>query len=123
VPADLPDEDVCLLSTRGRRTGRTHTIEIWYARAADGATLYLLAGGGERADWVRNLRAEPAVTVRIGGRTWPATARVVTDPEERGRGAHLVHAKYQPGYGGDLTRWRDSATLVAVTVTVTVADP
>jgi hypothetical protein len=31
----------------------------------------------ERAQWVQNLRALPRVTVRLGRRSFPATARVV----------------------------------------------
>ena len=103
---------VCHLSTTGRVTGRVHTIEIWFA--AEGDTVYLL--GGDRADWVLNLRADPAVTVRIGDRTWAATARVVTDESDRDLPARLVYAKYQPGYGGDLSSWRDGALLVALTL-------
>ena len=47
----------CYLTTRGRRTGRPHTIEIWFV--AVGATAYLMAGGRDRSDWVRNLMADP----------------------------------------------------------------
>ena len=108
---ELAAEDFCYLSTTGRLTGRVHTIEIWFA--AEGSTLWLLAGS-ERADWVRNLQAQPSVEVRVADRTWAASARVVTDPAEREEGARLVHAKYQPGYSGDLTSWRDRATVVAI---------
>lgn len=105
-------EDFCYLTTRGRVTGRDHTIEIWFA--AKGSTLYLLSGGGFRSDWVRNIRAEPQVTVRIGDQVWPATARIVDDPAERGAAADAVFAKYQPGYGGDLAAWRAAAIPVAI---------
>lgn len=97
-------------------SGRPHTIEIWFARR--GATLYLLSGGGGRADWVRNLRQEPRVTVRIGRRDRRALAargRVLEpgSPEDR-EARRLVYDKYRAGYGGDLTRWRDTALPVAV---------
>lgn len=36
------DEDFCYLTTRGRVSGQPHEIEIWFA--ADGETLYMLAG-------------------------------------------------------------------------------
>ena len=54
-------DDYCYLTTTGRRSGRPHRIEIWYARS--GETLYLLAGGGRPSDWVRNRLADPAVSV------------------------------------------------------------
>ena len=69
------DRRVCHLQTIGRVSGRWRTIEIWFA--TDGERIYLLAGGRDRAHWVRNLRADPRVRVRIGGQTVPATARVI----------------------------------------------
>jgi deazaflavin-dependent oxidoreductase (nitroreductase family) len=109
------DLDFCYLTTRGRVTGRPHEIEIWFAR--DGDTLYLLSGGGDRADWVRNLRAQPVVTVRIGDVTNAARARVVEDgTTENGHARRLVFEKYQPQYGGDLRGWRDTAVAVAIDV-------
>jgi deazaflavin-dependent oxidoreductase (nitroreductase family) len=60
------DEDFCYVTTTGRRTGRPHQIEIWFG--ADGDTIYLLSGGGDRSDWFKNLKIDPSVTVRIGDR-------------------------------------------------------
>jgi deazaflavin-dependent oxidoreductase (nitroreductase family) len=108
------DDDFCYLTTRGRRTGRPHEIEIWFA--LDGRTLYLLSGGGDRADWVRNLRADPAVTLRLRDTAHDATARVVDEGEESERGRHLVFEKYQPRYSGSLDRWRRESLLVAIDV-------
>jgi deazaflavin-dependent oxidoreductase (nitroreductase family) len=107
------DDDFCYLTTRGRVTGRPHEIEIWFA--LDGATLYLLAGAGDRSDWVRNLRADPTVTVRVGDTTYAATARVVEpDAPEDPRARALVHDKFAPRSAGDLTDWRDRARPVAL---------
>jgi deazaflavin-dependent oxidoreductase (nitroreductase family) len=116
-PAALGAEQFCYLTTTGRVSGRPHTVEIWFGLDGGGATLYLLSGGGDRSDWVRNLRWEPAVSVRIGRRdalVRPARARLVTDPGEDAKARELVVAKYQPGYGGDLDGWRRSALPVAV---------
>jgi deazaflavin-dependent oxidoreductase (nitroreductase family) len=112
LPGHLGDDDFCSLSTTGRTTGRVHTIEIWFA--ADGGTIYLLSGGGERSDWVRNLVADPHVRVRIRDHEWPGSARVVTEPAERKAAAELVFSKYQPRYAGDLTTWRERALPVAI---------
>jgi deazaflavin-dependent oxidoreductase (nitroreductase family) len=111
------DDDFCYLTTRGRVSGRPHEIEIWFA--LDDGTLYLLSGGRGRSDWVRNLRAEPAVTVRVRDATYSATARVVDegeDGEESERGRRLVFEKYQPRYSGSLERWRRESLLVAIDV-------
>jgi deazaflavin-dependent oxidoreductase (nitroreductase family) len=106
----------CYLTTTGRVSGRPHTIEIWFA--LEDRTLYLLSGGGDRSDWVRNLRTRPEVTVRLGRRDGPelaGRARLVeasSDEDELAR--DLVTGKYQPTYGGDLSGWRRSALPVAV---------
>src|SRR5919199_4076391 len=68
-------EPYVYLTTIGRRTGRPHRIEIWFA-AQDGR-LYLMSGGRERADWVRNLQATPQVTVELGDETHAGAARIV----------------------------------------------
>jgi deazaflavin-dependent oxidoreductase (nitroreductase family) len=108
------DDDFCYLTTRGRVSGRPHEIEIWFA--LDRRTLYLLSGGGDSSDWVRNLRTEPAVTVQLRDVTYAATARVVDGGEESERGRDLVFEKYQPRYSGSLERWRRESLLVAVDV-------
>jgi deazaflavin-dependent oxidoreductase (nitroreductase family) len=110
------DAQYCYLTTTGRVSGRPHTVEIWFARR--GATVYLLSGGGERADWVRNLRRRPEVAVRFGRRNaseLPGHARVLdqgTAEDELAR--DLLVEKYQPGYGGDLSGWRRSSLPVAI---------
>jgi deazaflavin-dependent oxidoreductase (nitroreductase family) len=109
----LGAEDFAYVTTTGRRTGRPHTIEIWFGVAGD--HVYLLSGGGDRSDWVRNLRSDPRAMVRIGDRTWQATARMVDDPAEEGSARRTLAAKYQ-GWreGRSLSRWAATALPVAL---------
>jgi deazaflavin-dependent oxidoreductase (nitroreductase family) len=109
---ELAAESFCYLTTRGRVSGRPHRIEIWFA--LDGDKLYLLSGGRERSDWVKNLCKTPDVTVELGGRVFAGRARIVVDADEDGRARALVHDKYAGSYGGDLSGWRRSALPVAV---------
>lgn len=118
----MAGDDFCYVATVGRRTGRVHEIEIWYARHGD--TLYLLAGGGRASDWVANLAADPRCTVRLGPDTFDATARILddlgtgatdgVDPVEESRARTLVFDKYQPRYGGSLEDWRERSLPVAL---------
>jgi deazaflavin-dependent oxidoreductase (nitroreductase family) len=108
----MADDDYCYLTTTGRRSGRPHRIEIWYA--ADGDTLYLLAGGGRGSDWVRNLEAEPAIEVELDGVVRPARGRILDGGEEAARARALVFAKYDARGHGDLSGWRERALPVAV---------
>jgi deazaflavin-dependent oxidoreductase (nitroreductase family) len=108
-------DNYCYLTTRGRVSGRPHEIEIWFAvDPAVGTTVHLLAGAGEASDWVRNLQADPAVTVRVRDVTYAARARVVTDPDEEQRARDTVFAKYQPRNEGELVTWRARALPVAL---------
>jgi deazaflavin-dependent oxidoreductase (nitroreductase family) len=114
-PARLDDVSVpfCYVTTTGRRTGRPHTIEIWFGER-DGS-FYLLSGGGDRSDWVRNIRAEPNVSVRAGDRGWPGVARLVGDPDEEAAARRLLASKYQDWREGrPLSRWASTALVVAI---------
>ncbi len=68
------------LTTIGRRTGLPREIEIWFAER--GGRFYMIAEHRDRANWVRNIRANPAVDVRLGDRRFAATARVIDDDRE-----------------------------------------
>jgi deazaflavin-dependent oxidoreductase (nitroreductase family) len=106
-------ERFCYLTTRGRRSGTPRRIEIWFAAGRTApATIYLLAGGRERAGWVRNLRADPRVQVEIGGRRWTGTARVLAGGPEDAEARQLVYEKYRAD--DDLDEWRDTALPVAI---------
>ena len=117
----VEEHEYCYLTTIGRRTGGRHEIEIWYA--AHGSTLYLLAGGGMSADWVRNLAANPGADVRLGDDTHRAVGRILDEPgEEEQLARRLVFEKYQSRYDGDLTSWRERALPVALDVQLAGSD-
>jgi deazaflavin-dependent oxidoreductase (nitroreductase family) len=116
VPARLSRlarTEYCYVTTTGRVTGRPHEIEIWFG--VGGASLYLLSGGGEASDWVKNLRARPQVTVRIGKQTFTGAARFVSDEQEEAMARRLLAAKYQ-GWreGRALSGWARTALPVAI---------
>ena len=108
----LADLDHCYLTTTGRRSGAPHRIEIWFA-LLDGV-VYLLSGGGERSDWVRNLEISPEVVLEIGDEERATKARVVTDPVENALARRLVADKYRPRYRGDLDDWERTSLPVAI---------
>ncbi len=111
----LADEDFCYLTTTGRATGRPHEIEIWFA--IEDQTLYMLSGGRDRSDWVKNLRRTPQVTVRITRERFDGLARVVEDPEEDDLARRLLIEKYERN-PGSLDNWRRTALPVAVDLIV-----
>ena len=70
-----------------------------------------------RSDWVRNLRNQPAVKLRIRDRTYEARARVVTDGEEDALVRRLLLEKYATPEE-PLTEWGRTALPVAVEIDV-----
>ena|SRR5215813_313209 len=68
------------LTTTGRISGQSREIEIWFTER--GGRFYLIAEQRGRANWVRNIQAQPRVKVRVGDRQFEATARVVHDDRE-----------------------------------------
>ena len=105
--------DYCYLTTTGRNSGQKRTIEIWFG--LEGDTIYLLSGGGHKAQWVKNLLADDRVTVRLGRKTYPGTARLLKEKVEDAKARRLLAAKYQ-GWepGKHLSGWANNSLAVAV---------
>jgi len=105
--------DVCYLTTTGRTTGLPREIEIWFA--SESGRLFLLAGGRDRSHWVRNLRQDPIVTIRVGDARVVGRARVIEGEADDPRARELLDGKYhgwRPGRG--LTEWARTALPVIV---------
>jgi deazaflavin-dependent oxidoreductase (nitroreductase family) len=110
--AELAELDYCYITTTGRRSGTPHTIEIWFA-LHDGR-VYVLSGGGDGSDWVRNLKANPTVALRLGDRDMLCRAVLVEDPDEDELARRLVFDKYRPRYQGELDEWRARALPIVI---------
>ena len=109
------DARVCYLETIGRVSGTPHEIEIWFA--ADGDTIWMLSGGHDRSDWVRNLRQNPAVRIRIADGWVTGSAEVVSDPARDQRAREQIAAKYYGWRSGPLpNEWTRTALPIAVTL-------
>ena len=108
----LADDDFCYLTTIGRHSGRAHTIEIWFA--LNGQTLYLLSGGREKADWVKNALRHPEVQVRIREHVFTGQARLIADRQEDALARKLLYEKYTPRDSDDLRDWSRASLPVAV---------
>ncbi len=109
----LAGEDYCYVTTTGRVTGKPHEIEIWFG--ARGNIIYLLSGGGDKSDWVKNMRAQPQVKVRIAKRHFTGQARFTLEGEEESQVRRILAAKYQSWREGRrLSEWARAALPVAI---------
>jgi len=91
---------VLYLTTIGRKTDLPGEIEIWFVVCRE--RLYVFAETGEDSGWVKNIRRNAKVTVRIGERQLDAKARVLdrhTDRRLWDKVAAIADRKYGWGDG------------------------
>jgi deazaflavin-dependent oxidoreductase (nitroreductase family) len=69
---------ILLLTTTGRRSGLKRVTPLQYELI--GSDYYLGAARGVKADWVKNILADPRVELRVGAKHVRGMAEVVTDP-------------------------------------------
>ena len=110
----LAEENFCYLTTTGRVSGRSHTIEIWFA--LNGQTLYMLSGGRDKSDWVKNALHTPAVQVKINNTILSGQARLVNNSEEDAVARKLVFEKYVPRSSDDLVDWSRTSLPIAIDI-------
>ncbi len=77
--APLIGRMVLLLTTTGRKSGLPRVTPLQY-ECLDGV-YHVASVFGTKADWVRNIQADPCVQVRVGNQQFSATAEVITDPD------------------------------------------
>jgi deazaflavin-dependent oxidoreductase (nitroreductase family) len=87
-------EPYLYLTTRGRRSGLPREIEIWFTHRE--GRFYLIAEY-PTSQWLRNLRADSAVTVRVAGQQFSGHARVL--PESQPQLMRDIHSLSQQKYG------------------------
>jgi deazaflavin-dependent oxidoreductase (nitroreductase family) len=73
--------DVLILTTRGRRTGKTRTVLLQFFR--DGANMIIVAANSGRSShpgWFYNLKATPTVRVQVRDRiSWVSAEELSTE--------------------------------------------
>jgi deazaflavin-dependent oxidoreductase (nitroreductase family) len=92
-----------LLETTGRRTGRARQVPV--ASGLQGDTFWLIAGLGNQAQFVRNIKSNPRVRVKarparlregVSMRWRSGTAHLI--PEDDARERHRQLGRGRPGY-------------------------
>lgn len=73
---------MALLTTRGRQTGRPHTVPLLYLRDRDDVIVIASWGGRpHHPHWYTNLRADPQATIQVSERRWPVIAETMGTEE------------------------------------------
>lgn len=81
APYDDPPPMV-LLHTIGRRTGREHVVPMRALVEGDAIHVFATAHGSDRdPDWLRNVAANPDLTIEIGPEIVPVHATILSGAE------------------------------------------
>ncbi len=115
VGGSIKGMPVLLLTTTGRKSGRTRTTPLLFLR--DGTDIAVVAsnGGSDSAPaWWLNLRAKPAAQIELGRHRINVTARKAS-PEERER----LWPQFTAGYNG----YAKYATRTTRTIPVVLLTP
>lgn len=87
---------VLLLTTTGRKSGKTRTTPLLFLREGTEIVVVASNGGSDSAPgWWLNLRAKPSAQIEIGRHRINVEARKAS-PEERAR----LWPRFTAGYGG-----------------------
>jgi len=92
---------ICLVTTRGRKSGAERTVALLYL--ADGDRIVLVGSKGGMSHhpaWYLNLRDEPRCGIEVGAKRQPMRARTASPDERRTLWPQLVamypdYANYQ----------------------------
>lgn len=91
-----------VIETTGRKSGLPRQTAVGGHR--EGNTFWLVAEHGEHADYVKNIKANPAVRLRLGGSWLTGSAQLLPDddPQARLRDQPLYNSGVVRALGTDL---------------------
>jgi deazaflavin-dependent oxidoreductase (nitroreductase family) len=79
----LAGKDICIISMKGAKTGKTRQIPLMYVPYKQGILLVASQGGADvHPTWYHNLIANPAIKVSVHGKELSLTARLATAEEK-----------------------------------------
>ena len=116
VRTALHRSQVIDLTTTGRRTGQPRRIEIFLHDDDDRLFISGMPDAQRTRDWIRNIAADPRVVVHLKQSVvadLPATARVVTDQDER---RPLIEAAARRWGRTDVEAMLDHSPLIVLSI-------
>ena len=95
--ATLLGRDICVVTMRGARTGRTRHVPVMYVPWGDGVIVVASLGGApNHPTWYYNLVANPDIEVQVKDRSLKLRARLASRDEKDAVWPQCV--KYYPDY-------------------------
>ena len=75
-----PPSQFLYLTTKGRKTTRQHTIEIWFVEY--NKRYYILSERKKASDWVQNIIVNSNVSFKVNNNIYKGYARIVDKSKE-----------------------------------------
>jgi deazaflavin-dependent oxidoreductase (nitroreductase family) len=109
----VKSEKFIYLTTTGRKTGKPHTVELWFSSAGD--RVYL-SHEGKATDWMKNIRKNPSVNIRIGKLQLAGKATSTKEgSESREAGKKALYEKYYgPATKAVLDDWFELSEVLEI---------
>lgn len=86
----MVSKTILLISFSGRKSGKTYTTPVSYSQSGDQVFIFT------HADWWKNLRSSPSVTLRIRGRELQGLAAPVAKDKQAIAAALSAHLRVVP---------------------------
>ena len=110
----VADEKYIYLTTKGRKTGNPHTVELWFAVA--GNKIYL-SHEGAFTDYMKNILKDNRVEFKIGKTQLKGNARIVKGGEAFELGKHALYLKYYGKATEDtINDWFSESTIIEISM-------
>jgi hypothetical protein len=88
------------ITVRGRRSGRTHSLPVWFV--LEGDTLHLLPVSGSDTNWYRNILSAAEMTLTVDGESLKVKPQPVSEASLVQQTVDRFGAKYG---AGEIRRW------------------
>jgi deazaflavin-dependent oxidoreductase (nitroreductase family) len=93
----LKDHSTLRLTTIGRKTGKRHTVTVWFL--VDGETVYLATLKMKR-DWPRNILKNGRVELNVADEVFKGRAQQISDAKRLAHVKTLLAKKYWAAWLG-----------------------
>ena len=106
-------EKFIYLTTTGRKTGKPHTVELWFAVDNDRV---FLSHEGAQTDWMKNFLKNSSVDVKIGNLKLAGKAGITPDrSDSREAGKKALYEKYySPASKAVLDDWFELSKVIEI---------
>ena len=110
--SDIMNDKYIYLTTKGRKTGKPHTVELWYATFNE--KIYLSHEGGY-TDWMRNIKKDSQIKFKIGKNEFTGKAQIVKNKKEFNEGKHTLYFKYKGNASDEVVDdWFSESKIIKV---------